>query len=112
MKNNILEGHGETLSYELLDSGDNHAIAEVEGERYLIEQAGFDEETQQYLFDIIDSDTVCVDGDHGYKGPNRVALSANKVETSEYRDVVDTVLKTGGALRPQSEGLEDLRELY
>jgi|GEM_PF-5337446 len=112
MEQNVLTANNDTKDYKILEKEDTHALAESNGQKYLIENLGFDKEEEQYLFDVIDNETVCLEGDHGYKTPTRVELSGEKVESSNYDEIIDSVLEDSGALKLEPTGLEGLSDFY
>lgn len=82
--------------FEILEEGDNHAIVELDDQKYLVEDKGYDPETNEYLFEVINDEVVStVENieDPTYPTPDRASISASEIgAVSSYGEAVEAVL--------------------
>lgn len=92
-----------TEEFDVLERGHDYVVAEAGDETYIIEDAGFDEDTGTYFMEVGDSDTVYSDNDD-FKSPNTVRLLESEVEDVEsYEDVAEKALSKIGAIEETEE---------
>lgn len=76
--------------YDVMDSGENYAVVEMEGETYLLEGDLTAEGDTQV--EIIDNDTVCSQNSR-FKSPEQVRLESYEDSSLSDREVVDRVME-------------------
>lgn len=89
---------------DVVETGENYAILESEGETYLIEEASV-EEDGTHVFEVIDNETVCRPGSE-FKSPDRVRMTSYDMESvSSYEQAAREVFSKS------SSGEKELEEL-
>jgi hypothetical protein len=93
--------------FELLEAGPDLAVAEVDGDKYLVEGVSYDEENEKYTIRVGDEDTVYTPEDVDSTSCQET-ISADNIEDSSYEEVVRTALhKAGIGDFDMNQALED-----
>ena len=92
-----------TEEFDILEKGSDYLVAEAGDETYIIEDAGFDEDTGTYFMEVGDSDTVYSENDD-FASPNTVRILESEVEEIEnYDGVAEKALEKIGAIEEAEE---------
>lgn len=92
-----------TEEFDILEKGSDYLVAEAGDETYIVEDAGFDEETGTYFMEVGDSDTV-YSGTDAFKSPNTVRILESELKDLEnYDDVAEKALEKVGAIEEVEE---------
>jgi hypothetical protein len=92
-----------TEEFDILEKGSDYLVAEAGDETYIVEDAGFDEDTGTYFMEVGDSDTVYSEN-NDFTSPNTVRILESEVEEIEgYEDVAEKALEKIGAIEETEE---------
>lgn len=101
------------MSFDILEEGERHAIIESDDEEYLIEDRGYDEDEDVFLFEVLNDEVVStvdnIESEHAkYPTPDQVEISSVEADQLDnYMEVVGKVAEKSSLIQGVS-GYEEL----
>lgn len=101
------------MSFDILEEGERHAIIESDDEEYLIEDRGYDEDEDVFLFEVLKDEVVStvdnIESEHAkYPTPDQVEISSVEADQLDnYMEVVGKVAEKSSLIQGVS-GYEEL----
>ena len=92
-----------TEEFEILEKEDHYILAEAGDEKYILEDAGLDEDTGTYFMEVGDSDTVYNES-NVFKSPKTVrVLESEAEELNNYEDLAEETLRQAGVIEAEEK---------